>query len=209
MATLRRPLSDRFDAALLFAHRVHRGHARKGTEPQVPYIAHILGVAGLVLEYGGTETQAIAALLHDAIEDAPEELGAGDVRRIIADDFGREVLTIVEHCTDTDEQPKPTWVERKKRYVEGVASAPEEALLVSAADKLHNVRALLRDYRQQGEALWSRFNKDAGRTGTLGYYRALVSAFSPRLRNPIVADLDRELTTLERDAGGRCAWPPT
>ena len=192
----------------MLAHHVHRNQARKGTEPQIPYIAHVLGVASLVLEYGGNETQAIAALLHDAIEDAPEELGADAVRRIINYEFGAAALTIVEHCTDTDEQPKPAWIARKKRYVAAVMSAPEEALLVSAADKLHNVRALLRDYRQQGEALWPRFNKDAGRAGTLGYYRALVNAFAPRLQNPIVADLDRDLTMLETEAGGPYPWPP-
>ena len=200
------PLSDRFEAALVAAHGIHRLQSRKGT--QVPYVAHILGVASLVLEYGGNEAQAVAALLHDAIEDAPEEMGPEWVRRTIRFEFGADVLAIVEHCTDTDVTPKPPWLERKKAYVARVATTPPDALLVSAADKLHNVRALVRDYRAIGESLWPRFNPDAGRAGVLGYYRALVTVLMPRLQNPIVADLDRELTILEREAGGRCAWPP-
>jgi GTP pyrophosphokinase len=198
------PLGDRFEAALIAAHGIHRLQSRKGT--QVPYVAHLIGVAGLVLEYGGNETQAVAALLHDAIEDAPEEIGPEWVRRTIQFEFGADVLAIVTHCTDTDVTPKPPWLERKKAYVARAATAPAEALLVSAADKLHNVRAILRDYRLLGEDLWPRFNQDAGRTGVLGYYRALVTAFTPRLQNPIVADLDRELTMLETEAGGRCDW---
>jgi (p)ppGpp synthase/HD superfamily hydrolase len=208
MAPLARPLSDRFDAAVLFAHRVHRDQARKGTDT-VPYIAHLFGVTALVLEYKGDETQAIAALLHDAIEDAPPTLGgAAGVRREIHAQFGDEVLEIVEHCTDTDEQPKPPWIARKHRYIEHVPQATERALLVSASDKLHNVQSVLRDYRRIGDQVWDRFNKDAGRTGTLGYYRALVEAFRPRLQNPIVADLDRTLRMLETEAGGPCPWPP-
>lgn len=205
---LARSLSDRFDAALLFAHRIHRVQIRKGTNPPVPYIAHVLGVASLVLEYGGDETQAIAALLHDSIEDAPTELGPAWVRREIVRQFGDAVLAIVEHCTDTDEHPKPAWVMRKDRYLAHLAGAPEDALLVSAADKLHNAQAILRDYRQHGDELWTRFNPDAGKAGSVGYYRALVDAFARRLRHPIVPDLDRVVSAIEQEAGGRCPWPP-
>jgi hypothetical protein len=130
------------------------------------------------------------------------------VRRTIQMEFGADVLAIVEHCTDTDQTPKPPWLERKTAYVAHVGRAPEHALLVSAADKLHNVRAILRDYRQLGDAVWSRFNTAAGRTGVLGYYRALVREFTPRLQNPIVSDLDRELSALEAEAGGPYPWPP-
>ena len=203
---LEHPLSDRFEAALIAAHGIHRLQPRKGT--QVPYIAHLIGVAGLVLEYGGSETQAIAALLHDAVEDVPEEIGREWVRRTLQMEFGADVLVIVEHCTDADQTPKPPWLERKKAYVARVRSAPPDALLVSAADKLHNVRAILRDHRLLGEAVWTRFNTAAGRSGVLGYYRALVAEFTPRLPNPIVADLDRELSMLEAEAGGPCPWPP-
>ena len=205
-ARLERPLSERFEAALIAANGIHRTQSRKGT--QVPYIAHLIGVAGLVLEYGGTETQAIAALLHDAIEDVPEEIGPEWVRRTIQMEFGADVLAIVEHCTDTDVQPKPPWLARKSAYLAHVQTAPPDALLVSAADKLHNVRSLLRDYRAVGDELWPRFNKEAGRAGVLGYYRALATAFAARLQHPIVDDLDRELAMLEEDAGGRCEWPP-
>jgi (p)ppGpp synthase/HD superfamily hydrolase len=200
------PLSERFDAALVLAHRIHRRQRRKGTE--IPYIAHVLTVSALVLEHGGNEVQAIAALLHDAIEDAPPELGVHEVRRQIREQFGDAVLAIVEHCSDTDVQPKPPWIERKASYLEHLAVAADEALLVSAADKLHNLRSLLRDHRVVGEALWDRFNKDAGRKGTLGYHRALVETFKARLQNPIVNELDDVLQALEAEAGGRCSWPP-
>jgi GTP pyrophosphokinase len=203
---LAHPLSGRFDAALLFAHRVHHDQARKGT--QVPYVAHVLGVAGIVLEYGGTEPQAIGGLLHDSIEDAPLELGATGVRRIIADQFGADVLRIVEACTDTDVQPKPDWIARKRAYLEHLPDAPEEAVLVSAADKLHNVRAIRRDFRAVGELLWLRFNPDAAKPGILGYYRALVGVFNAMWPHPIVADLDREMTSLEAEVGDSYSWPP-
>jgi (p)ppGpp synthase/HD superfamily hydrolase len=125
-----------------------------------------------VLEHGGSEVQAIAALLHDSIEDAPAGTTPNQVRQDIRAQFGEEVLNIVEHCTDTDVQPKPPWVERKTKYLANLAAAGpdgDDALLVSAADKLHNVQSLLRDYRVVGDALWERFNKDAGPKGTLGY----------------------------------------
>src|SRR5688500_1386536 len=150
------PLSQRFDAALALAHLVHRHQSRKGTT--IPYFAHILGVASIALEYGATEDQAIAALLHDTIEDATTELPPPEIRRLIAEQFGETVLRIVEHCTDTDVQPKPPWTTRKARYLAHLADAPDAALLVSAADKLHNLHALLRDYRSVGDRLWERFN---------------------------------------------------
>jgi (p)ppGpp synthase/HD superfamily hydrolase len=199
-------LTERFDAALLYAHQIHRAQIRKGTA--IPYIAHVIGVASIALEYGATETQAIAALLHDTLEDAPRALGAGAVRREIRERFGDEVLAIVEHCTDTDEQPKPPWRARKSRYLERLAHAPADALLVSAADKLHNLRALLRDFRMVGDELWRRFNPEAGRAGTVGYHRALVDTFARRLGNPIVGELERVLADLEHETGGRCEWPP-
>jgi (p)ppGpp synthase/HD superfamily hydrolase len=196
MASLERALSDRFDNALVFAHRIHRQQARKGT--QIPYIAHVLGVAAIVMEYGGDENEAIAALLHDAIEDAPADVGADDVRRAIGEQFGNAVLAIVEHCTDTDVQPKPPWRERKAAYVASLEHAPDAALRVSAADKLHNVRALIREYRAVGDPLWLRFNPDAGQQGTLGYYRALVRVFTRRMPGALADDLERAVTELEQ-----------
>jgi (p)ppGpp synthase/HD superfamily hydrolase len=205
MPDLQRPLSERFDEALGFAHRVHRRQARKGA--QVPYFAHVIGVASLVLEYGGSEDEAIGALLHDAIEDAPDDLPPNDVRAIIRDRFGGVVLDIVEHCTDTDANPKPPWRERKQRYVAAAEHAPLPAMTVSAADKLHNIRALIRDYRLVGDALWNRFNPEAGRSGTLGYYRALVELYQRRMPGPLADELQRALGELEQLAGERGTWP--
>ena len=199
MTTLEAPLTIRFDSAFMLAHRIHRGQARKGS--QIPYIAHVMGVAALVLEYGGNETEAIAALLHDAIEDAPADMGAQGVRREIGDTFGEEVLAIVEHCTDTDVQPKPPWQERKAAYVAAVQHAPLFALRVSAADKFHNVRSLIRDYRSVGEKLWARFNPEAGKSGTLWYYRSLADVFKDRMPGPLADDLDRAVSTLEALTG--------
>jgi (p)ppGpp synthase/HD superfamily hydrolase len=204
MPTLDIPLTDRFDRAVELAHRVHRHQARKGT--QVPYLAHVLGVAAIVLEYGGSEDESIAALLHDTIEDAPRDFPVSKVRSEIREKFGKVVLTIVEHCTDTDEQPKPPWRARKARYLAALEHAPDIALRVSAADKLHNVRALIRDYRSHGELLWERFNPEAGKPGTLGYYRALVEVFTHRMPGALTNDLERELITLENLAGHRGVW---
>jgi (p)ppGpp synthase/HD superfamily hydrolase len=205
MARLDRPLSARFDDALALAHRVHQRQARKGT--QVPYIAHVLGVASLVLEYDGNETEATAALLHDALEDAPDDLPAHRVREIILVRFGREVLDIVEECSDTTERPKPPWRERKARYLAAAEHASESAMTVSAADKLHNLRSLIRDYRRHGETLWDRFNPEAGRSLTLGYHRALVTVYQRRLPGALADDLDRAMTELASLTGDRGVWP--
>lgn len=199
MAVLQNPLSHRFDVAVAFAHRVHRKQARKAT--QVPYMAHLMGVTAIVLEYGGSETQAIAALLHDTLEDAieyaPPYLTPDRLIDEIRCEFGDEVLAIVEHCTDTREHPKPSWPERKASYIKALEEASAAALFVSAADKFHNVRALIRDYRSHGDELWERFNPEAGKSGTLGYYRALVAVFKRRLPGALTDDLERALCTLE------------
>jgi (p)ppGpp synthase/HD superfamily hydrolase len=206
MSRVERPLSHRFDEAFELAHRVHRHQRRKGTD--VPYIAHVIGVASLVLEYGGTETEAIGALLHDALEDAPADLGVDRVRTLIEQQFGADVLAIVEHCSDTTEQPKPPWRERKQRYIEAAEHAPLPALKVSAADKLHNLRALLRDHRREGDELWSRFNPEAGRTGTLAYHRALAEIYLRRHPSALTEDQSRALVELEDWLGERATWPP-
>ena len=198
-------LSERFDEALAFAHRVHRRQTRKGT--RVPYFAHVIGVASLVLEYGGTEDEAIGALLHDALEDAPDDLPASQVRTIIAERFGSAVLDIVEHCTDTDVKPKPPWRERKQRYVAAAEHAPFSAMKVSAADKLHNVRALIRDFRVEGDALWTRFNPEAGQSGTIGYQRALAELYHRRMPGPLADDLCRGVSELEALTGEKGRWP--
>lgn len=186
------PLTPLFSDALVFAADAHAGQRRKGTG--IPYVAHLIGVASLVLEYGGDEEEAIAALLHDAVEDQGARM-----RPIIERRYGSRVLAIVEGCTDTDVQPKPPWIERKQAYVAHLAGAPASTLFVSAADKLHNARAILRDLRTEGPPVWDRFTGQ--RDGTLWYYRALVGAFrdangDARVRH-LVDDLDRVVTEIE------------
>jgi (p)ppGpp synthase/HD superfamily hydrolase len=166
-----------------------------------------MGVASIVLEYGGSETEAIAALLHDTLEDAPADLGVDQLRTMISEQFGAEVLAIVEHCTDGTGNPKPPWRERKQRYIDAAEHAPHSAVVVSAADKLHNLRSLLRDYRRDGDDLWSRFNPAAGRTGMLAYHRALTEIYLRRFPSPLTEDLNRALIELEEWAGERAHWP--
>lgn len=182
-------LSDRFENAMVCAARLHRGQVRKGTE--IPYISHLISVAGIALEYGANEDEAIAALLHDAIEDQ----GGDQTRQEILRRFGPEVVKIVNGCTDAEVQPKPPWRERKEAYIEHLKHAPHSVRLVSAADKVHNARAILKDYREAGEALWGRFN--GGKDGTLWYYRSLVSVFRSAPVVPMVDELDRIVTEIE------------
>jgi (p)ppGpp synthase/HD superfamily hydrolase len=206
-----RKIGRRFTDALVLAAELHAGQRRKGKGP--PYVAHLLGVTALAFDFGATEDEAIAALLHDAIEDAPPDLGAAGVRRLIAEHFGATVLEIVEGCTDSDEAPKKPWRERKHAYVAHVATADASTLLVSACDKLHNARAIVRDYRLVGDDLWSRFNPEAGMQGAVGYYRGLVTVFraragaaSPGFRR-LVTELEAEVDTLEQLTGYQGRWP--
>jgi (p)ppGpp synthase/HD superfamily hydrolase len=181
-------LTDRFEKALLFAARRHAKQKRKGTE--VPYVSHLLAVCALVIEQGGTEDEAIAALLHDAIEDRAATLDE------IRDRFGDKVAGIVIGCSDTDEYPKPPWKARKTAYIEHVKSAGPSERLVSAADKLHNAQSILRDYRLEGERVWDRFNAD--KQQTLWYYRELVKALRLHGSNPLVDQLDSVLKEIRR-----------
>ena len=165
-------LTWRFDLALQFASGLHRQQARKGVP--IPYIAHLMGVCSLVLEAGGDEDQAIAALLHDAVEDQGGLSTLATIRHM----FGDRVANTVESCSDSttsDPTKKLPWRERKDNYLEHLRSADGDALLVSAADKLHNGRAALSDYRELGEKLWPRFN--APKEDQLWYYGALVDVF--------------------------------
>ena len=155
-------------------------------------MAHLLAVASIVLEYGGDEDQAIAALLHDAVEDQ----GGAPIMARIREEFGDRVAGIVEACTDTDEVPKPPWQARKEAYIAHLAEVREDALIVSMADKLHNVRSIAADYRTVGEEVWSRFT--GAREGTLWYYRALVAAFRKRTSGALLDDLDSAVAELER-----------
>jgi len=208
----RRKLSLRFTDALGVAAEIHAGQRRKGSGP--PYIAHLLGVTAIAFDFGATEDEAIGALLHDAIEDAPPSLGAAGVRTIIADRFGDAVLEIVEGCTDSDATPKPPWLARKTRYVEHLRDAGSSVLLVSASDKLHNVRAITSDYRCVGDEVWKKFSPDAGKARTIGYYRGLVTAFQRRALSGtdgfgrLLRQLDADVTVLEALAGVHGIWPP-
>ena len=186
---------EKFEEALLYAARLHRDQTRKGTD--TPYVTHLLAVASIVGENGGTEDETIAALLHDA----PEDRGGKERLQDIRERFGDEVAEIVAGCTDTYEDPKPEWRPRKEAYVSHVATAPASVRLVSAADKLHNARSILADLRSSGDELWQRFN--GGKEGTLWYYRALVEAFETAGSNPIVEELDRIVAEMERLSGKR------
>ena len=183
-------LSHRFTQALVYATELHAEQIRKGSK--VPYISHLLGVASIALEYGADEDEAIAALLHDAIEDQ----GGQTVRAEIRVRFGERVTEIVDGCTETDTTPKPPWAERKKAYIARISSTLPSVRLVSAADKLHNIRSILKDYRTQGDVVWDLFK--GGKQGTLWYYRSLVAAFHEADSTPIVVELDRLVTELER-----------
>ncbi len=193
-------LSDRFDRALVYATHVHAGQLRKGTD--VPYIAHLVAVAALVMEHGGDEDQALAALLHDAAEDQGGEVRLADIRAR----FGERVEAIARGCSDalpaTGEE-KPPWKLRKEEYLRHLEPVDHDVLLVSAADKLHNARAILLDYREDHEALWERFN--GGREGTLWYYRKIVRVLARRLPGPVtreLADTVARLEELAAQAGG-------
>lgn len=182
-------LSSRFQDALVYANQVHGRQLRKGT--RVPYVSHVLIVAGIVLESGGDEDEAIAALLHDAVEDQGGEARLADIRAR----FGDRVADIVLGCSDSTTRPKPPWEGRKRRYLAHLPSASASERLVSAADKLANARAILAAYREIGEAVWTRFN--AERDQVLWYYRELVSAFRQAGGPPLVEELDRVVSTLE------------
>ncbi len=191
-------LTDRFHSARTSASRLHAKQRRKGKN--VPYVAHLLGVAALVLEAGGDEDQAIAALLHDAVEDQGGLPQLDEIRR----EFGGRVAVIVTDCSDSFTQPKPDWYERKKKYLEHLPTTSPDVLLVSAADKLHNARTILADWREEGDRVFERFK--GKKQGTLWYYRALTDTFlsipygSPGLRR-MVEELGRVVGKIEQKAG--------
>jgi (p)ppGpp synthase/HD superfamily hydrolase len=183
----------RFEAALQFASQLHSRQTRKGTP--IPYISHLLSVAALVIEDGGDEDEAIAGLLHDAIEDQ----GGLETRDEIRRRFGDRVATIVEGCTDAFTTPKPPWRARKEQHIAHLRAAPAEVLRVSAADKLHNARSILAELVRTGDAVWSRFR--GGKEGTLWYYRTMTHALEEKGRGPLVQELNRVVTEMEKIAG--------
>jgi (p)ppGpp synthase/HD superfamily hydrolase len=182
-------LGPRFLRAFEFGAEKHKGQTRKAST--IPYIAHLMGVASLVLEAGGDEDLAIAALLHDVVEDCGGAPMLKEVRRR----FGPRVAKVVEGCTDADTIPKPRWLERKQSYIRHLKNADADTRLVSAADKLNNVRSIVSDYRAIGESVWSRFN--GGREGTLWYYRTLRDVFLRHKKNRITRDLELAVNELE------------
>lgn len=180
--------TGRFAYALDYATRAHGRQRRKGSS--IPYVSHLLAVAALVLEDGGDEDEAIAALLHDVVEDQGGEGRLADVER----EFGPRVAAIVESCSDTLVTPKPPWRERKTAYIAHLEEAEPSAVRVSLADKVHNVRTIVFDYRRLGEALWERFDPGAD---PVWYYRSLTEVFNRRSSSPLVAELEREVSELE------------
>jgi (p)ppGpp synthase/HD superfamily hydrolase len=186
-------LTSRFDEALRYAREVHAGQSRKGVP--VPYLSHLLGVASIVLDDGGTEDEAIAALLHDA----PEDCGGRPRLEDIRSKFGDAVARIVEDCTDSWETPKKPWAERKQAYAEHARRLPPSSLRVSAADKVHNTYALLRDLRNEGESVWSRFN--AGADDVISYYQSLVRSYREAGGGKLVEELARIVRGIEREMG--------
>jgi len=182
-------LGPRFDEAFRFAAEKHAAQTRKKTD--VPYISHLMSVAALVMEAGGDEDQTIAALLHDVVEDCGGEPVLEEVRQR----FGDRVASIVEGCTDAYTIPKPPWKQRKLDYLEVLRRADDDIRLVSAADKLHNVRTILADYRTEGDRVWERFSGD--KDGTLWYYRAVLDVLRHGRSNRLVDELQRVVTELE------------
>ncbi|NUM49107.1 MAG: HD domain-containing protein [Anaerolineales bacterium] len=183
-------LSSRFSDALLYANHLHADQTRKGSG--VPYISHLLAVCALVMEHGGDEDQAIAALLHDAAEDQ----GGYDTLSDIRARFGDRVARMVGELSDTFDIPKPPWRTRKETYLAHLPHAPADTLLVSLADKVHNARTILADHALIGEAIWGRFTQ--GREGTLWYYRALADLFQRLHRGYLADELSRVVTALEQ-----------
>jgi (p)ppGpp synthase/HD superfamily hydrolase len=175
-------LTPAFVDAIQYAMEKHGRQTRKGSD--IPYLGHLLSVAGLVIDADGTETQAIAGLLHDAAEDQGGEATLAEIR----EKFGTAVAAIVDECSDTFETPKPPWRERKENYIRHLPGASDDAILVALADRLHNARALLRDFRDVGDKLWKRFNEQDPQEH-LWYYRSLLKVYTGRGHNGLVAEL--------------------
>lgn len=182
-------MTTRFQHALTLACELHATQTRKVSN--VPYIAHLLAVAAIVLEHGGDEDEAIAALLHDAIEDQGGDATGQEIFRR----FGDRVFEIVIGCTDAHSTPKPPWRERKEKHLAAMKSAMPSVCLVTAADKLHNAGSMIADFRRVGNSLWERFN--GGRAGTLWYYRSMVEVLSHQGPPELVATLRRAVCELE------------
>jgi (p)ppGpp synthase/HD superfamily hydrolase len=193
--------SNTFGNALAFAAKLHGKQTRKGSD--TPYISHLLAVTAITLDHGATENEAIAAVLHDAVEDQGGQATLEEIRRR----FGDQVASIVAACSDTDESPKPPWRERKEAYVARLRTEPYSVRLVVAADKLHNVRDVLRSYRIHGDDLWSNFK--GGRDGTIWYYGAVVDALNQaatsdeKQLNALIQEISDSLSMLKQAVAKR------
>jgi GTP pyrophosphokinase len=200
------PLTDRFSEATSYALGIHATQRRKGSG--IPYAAHLLSAAALVVENGGGEDEAVAAILHDAVEDQGGAARLDDIRRR----FGDRVAGIVKGCTDTaparqGSGKKEPWRLRKERHIAHLAETTDHGiLLVVAADKLHNARAILQDIRKSGLSVYDRFN--AGKEGTLWYYREIAAILKKNLGGFLAEELKRvvekiakKTCEIERGAG--------
>ena len=189
-------LTGQFSKALVYAELKHHNQVRKGGD--IPYFGHLLSVAGLVINDGGTEEQAIAALLHDCVEDA----GGPPTLDEIEKNFGADVARIVDECSDTDVEPKPPWRERKTAYIQHLGEVGTDTLLVSVADKLDNARSMLRDYHEHGPTLWERFTVK-NPNDHLWYYDGLLEAYRKRgMDSWMVGELGRVVDELRRQVEG-------
>ena len=183
-------LTTRFEQAVTYVSIVHAGTMRKGTN--VPYISHLLSVAALVMEYGGDEDEVIAALLHDAVEDAGGQPRLDDIRQR----FGERVAQIVLDCTDSDTTPKPPWQARKEAYIARLESVSPSARLVSCCDKLHNSRTIVADLHLYGNEVWNKFT--GKREGSLWYYATLLTKYQRMgVPKPLVDELARTIATMQ------------
>lgn len=184
--------TERLDRALALVTHAFRPVFRKGTG--APYLTHLLMVTALVGEHGGDEDQMIAALLHDYLEDIE-----GSSSAELEQAFGERVARLVVALSDTVVRPKPPWKQRKVRYIAHLADEPHEVKLISAADKLHNCRSIVRDHRAMGDAIFDRFRPE--KHETLWYYREVYTALRVGWRHPILDDLEREIRELHRLSG--------
>ena len=186
-------LTARFDEAFAYAHGVHAAQRRQGTS--APYLSHLMGVSSIVLDDGGSEDEAIAALLHDAAEDHGGRERLEDIRRR----FGDGVAKVVEDCTDSWDEPKAPWADRKRAYVRHARTLAGPSLRVSAADKVHNAYGILRDLRNSGEGVWARFA--ATPDDVMAYYEGLVRAYREAGGGRLVDELDRIVRGIRREMG--------
>lgn len=184
------PLGERFEEAFLLANRLHAEQKRKISG--APYMSHLLSVAALVLQDGGDEDEAIAALLHDAVEDQ----GGEEILEIIRERFGEKVAQIVEDCSDTLVIPKLPWRDRKETHIARIKNASPQSIRVVLADKLHNARALLRELRTQGEPVWDSFN--GKKEGTLWYYRTLHNTLGETNKGYLWTEFSRVFEQIEQ-----------